>query len=189
MEKYRKRPVVIEAIQFVSDDSDVIAKICKFSENTVSINYNDPDNPVMYIHTLEGIMQANVGDYIIKGVNGEVYPCKPDIFQETYTEDKGSGEVSDGYHTFNELYHHRMVLFSVICNQNKEKAWKSKLHDDGTMYDNYFIVGITTVEGDYTYHYHMDHWNEFDVKELEYAPKWDGHTPSDITRLVTLTKD
>src|SRR5690606_39523762 len=97
--------------------------------------------------------------------------------------------TSDGYHTFNELYHHRMVLLSVICNQNKEKAWKSKLHDDGTMYDNYFIVGITTVEGDYTYHYHMDHWNDFDVKELEYAPKWDGHTPSDITRLVTLTKD
>lgn len=96
------------------------------------------------------------------------------------------GKVSDGYHTFDELYHHRMILFSVVCNQNKERAWKSKLHHDGTMYDNYFIVGITTNEGDYTYHYHMDNWMYFDVKELELAPKWDGHKPEDITRLFSL---
>jgi hypothetical protein len=96
------------------------------------------------------------------------------------------GEVSDGYHTFNELYYHRMILFSVICNQNKEKAWKSLLHDDGTMYENYFIVGITTKDGDYTYHYHKDYWDSFDVKILETAPKWDGHKPEDITRLVSL---
>ncbi len=97
-----------------------------------------------------------------------------------------TGSVSDGYHTFDELYFHRMILFSVICNTYKEKAWKSKLHDDGTMYDNYFIVGITTPEGDYTYHYHLDYWNTFNVKELEKAPKWDGHKPEDITRLISL---
>lgn len=54
------------------------------------------------------------------------------------------GEISDGYHTFNELYHHRAVLFSVICNANKEIAWKSKAHADGTMFDGMFIVGINT---------------------------------------------
>ena len=96
------------------------------------------------------------------------------------------GEVSDGYHTFDELYHHRMVLFAVICNQNKDIAWKSKLHDDGTMFDDYFVVGITTSEGDYTYHYHMDNWNYFEVKELERAPEFDGHQPSDITRLFSI---
>ena len=95
-------------------------------------------------------------------------------------------DISDGYHTFGELYHHRMILFSIICNQNKEKAWKSKLHDDGTMYDNYFIVGITTPEGDYTYHYHIENWDYFKVKEVEKAPRWDGHKPSDITRLFSL---
>lgn len=95
-------------------------------------------------------------------------------------------DVSDGYHTFKELYHHRMILFSIICNQNQEKAWKSKLHDDGTMYDNYFIVGVTTPEGDYTYHYHMENWEYFKVKEIENAPKWDGHKPSDITRLLSM---
>lgn len=96
------------------------------------------------------------------------------------------GQISDGYHTFDELYYHRMMLFSVICNTYKDKAWKSWKHDDGTMYDDYFIVGIDTEEGQYTYHYHKDNWDMFEVKELEYAPVWDGHKPKDITRLLTL---
>ena len=97
-----------------------------------------------------------------------------------------NGQTSDGYHTFDELYHHRMVLFSVICNRNIDKSWKSKLHHDGTMYDNYFIVGINTSEGQYSYHYHMDHWDMFVVEELDLAPEWDGHEPRDITRLLSL---
>lgn len=96
------------------------------------------------------------------------------------------GEISDGYHTFNELYYHRMVLFSVICNQNKDLAWKSKLHSDGTMFDDYFIVGIVTKEGNFTYHYHIDHWGMFDVEEFNLAPEWDGHEAKDITRLLSL---
>lgn len=95
-------------------------------------------------------------------------------------------QISDGYHTFEELYYHRMVLFSVICNQNKSRSWKSKLHDDGTMFDDYFIVGVTTEEGEYTYHYHLDYWNHFDVVEVDRAPVWDGHKPEDITRLLSL---
>lgn len=96
------------------------------------------------------------------------------------------GNTSDGYHTFNELYYHRMILFSFICNQNKDKAWKSWKHEDGTMYDNYFIVGVDTKEGNFTYHYHEDYWDKFDVKELERAPKWDGHKPEDITRILSI---
>jgi len=99
---------------------------------------------------------------------------------------KADGGTSDGYHTPDELYYDRMVLFSVICNKNPQLAWKSKLHDDGTMYDNYFIVGIVTSAGDFTYHYHIDHWDEFKVRELPKAPKWDGHTREDIKRLLTL---
>ena len=60
---------------------------------------------------------------------------------------EGIGEMSDGYHTFNELYHHRAVLFSVICNAMPDKAWKSKRHDTGDMYDGMFIVGIETNQG------------------------------------------
>ena len=54
------------------------------------------------------------------------------------------GEFSDGYHTFNELYHHRAVLFCKICELFPELAWKSLLHDTGDMYDGMFIVGIET---------------------------------------------
>ena len=97
------------------------------------------------------------------------------------------GEISDGHHTFNELYHHRMVLFSIICNTHTREAWRSWKHEDGTMFDNYFIVGITTPKGNYSYHYHKDNWEYFsNVKELEFAPKWDGHKPSDIDRLMSL---
>lgn len=96
--------------------------------------------------------------------------------------------ISDGFHTYKELYNHRMLLFSVICNLNKEHAWKSKLHDDGQMFADYFIIGITTNEGDFTYHYPLTDWEMFDVQELERAPEWDGHTSEDITRLLSLTR-
>ena len=89
------------------------------------------------------------------------------------------GETSDGYHTFNELYHHRAVLFSVIVATFGERAWKSKLHADGTMYDGMFIVGIETPDGQATYHYDIDpYWNLFRCTELGRAPEWDGHTPN-----------
>lgn len=94
--------------------------------------------------------------------------------------------ISDTYHTFDSLYFQRCILFAVICNQNKNISWKSKKHDDGTMYDNYFIVGITTPKGNYTYHYHMQYWDYFKVKELRNAPKWDGHTDEDVIRLLSL---
>lgn len=103
--------------------------------------------------------------------------------------DDNGMDVSDGSHTFNELYYHRMILFSIICNNlndGKCKAWKSWKHSDDTMFDDYFIVGITTPEGDYSYHYHKDYWNEFAVDELETAPVYDGHLPSDIGRLVRI---
>lgn len=96
------------------------------------------------------------------------------------------GEMSDGYHTFNELYYHRMILFATICNQNYDIAWKSWKHHDGTMYDDYFIVGIETSKGQYSYHYHKDYWDIFKCCEHITAPEWDGHQPSDIDRLLTL---
>lgn len=88
------------------------------------------------------------------------------------------GNTSDGYHTFNELYHHRAVLFSVIVENFAARAWKSKLHADGTMYEGMFIVGIETPDGQATYHYDVEpYWNLFRCKEIDRAPEWDGHTP------------
>jgi len=85
IKKYRKKPVIIEAIQF-QDDADTITKISDFMQKDLSVDYSDKNNPILKIQTLEGVMMANVGDYIIKGIKGEFYPCKPDIFKNTYTE-------------------------------------------------------------------------------------------------------
>lgn len=101
------------------------------------------------------------------------------------------GKVSDGYHTFDELYHHRAILFSVICNANPNLAWKSKRHHEGggPMYSGMFIAGIETPEGQATYHYDINpYWDMFAVKELEHAPEWDGHTPEQaIERIRSLS--
>jgi hypothetical protein len=80
--KYRKKPVEIEAIQFVDDDYGTLVAIGSMGLKPVVLN-----NPKrLQIETLEGTMFASLGDYIIKGVNGEFYQCKPDIFNKTYDE-------------------------------------------------------------------------------------------------------
>lgn len=103
------------------------------------------------------------------------------------------GEISDGYHTFNDLYYQRAVLFATIVNQNLEISWKSWKHSDGSPCDkdepsDWFIVGIDTPEGQYTYHYNKKYWDLFKCKELDTGKEWDGHTEKDITRLLSLDK-
>lgn len=83
--KYRKKPVVIEAVQF-TDTGESILELLELGLDPVRVDYTDLDNPVLKIETLEGLMIATEGDYIIKGVQGEFYPCKPEIFEETYEE-------------------------------------------------------------------------------------------------------
>jgi len=95
--------------------------------------------------------------------------------------------VSDKWHTFDELYFHRMILFLSLQLAHKDKSWKSKQHHDGTMFDDSFIVGIDTPNGRYSYHYDLEYWDLFeDIKELDKAPEYDGHMPKDIGRLLSL---
>lgn len=105
-----------------------------------------------------------------------------------YIRDEEDMTISDGYHTFKELYHHRAILFAVICNTYKDISWKSKLHGvgDKPMFDEMFIVGINTPDGQYSYHYNMEYWDMFDVRVLEHAPEYDGHKPEDVGRLLSL---
>lgn len=85
MKKYMKKPVVIEAVQWNGNNEFAIQD---FIANG-NWSWVQGDKRVdLYIHTLEGKMFANVGDFIIKGVQGEFYPCKPDIFEKTYEEVK-----------------------------------------------------------------------------------------------------
>ena len=76
--KYKKKPVAIEAVQWTGNNKEKILDFCNGSSSfTAADGY-------IAINTLEGVMNASAGDYIIKGVHGEFYPCKPDIFNETY---------------------------------------------------------------------------------------------------------
>jgi len=83
MPKFMKKPVVIEAEQFTEDNKD---RAFNFITCNCYPERDEEGNPTIKIQTLEGIMTAQLGDWIIKGVKGEFYPCKPDIFTETYEE-------------------------------------------------------------------------------------------------------
>ena len=82
MTKYRKRPIVIEAIQFL-DTVESISAISEFTEETIGVDYV-VDPPRLKVYTSEGTMYADVGDFIIKEVQGGFSPCKPDIFEQLY---------------------------------------------------------------------------------------------------------
>ena len=83
--KFKKKPVTIEAIQWTGEN---IAEIIEFVKGDVRIDAELNDGQTsrreLHINTLEGVMHASKGDWIIKGVQGEFYPCKPDIFEKTY---------------------------------------------------------------------------------------------------------
>lgn len=92
MKKYRKKPVIIEAIQFNGYNPEEVRSFV--GDKNCSIEYYNAAYQAgvsgirvsILIHTLEGDMKVSPDDYIIKGVQGEFYPCKPDIFESTYEE-------------------------------------------------------------------------------------------------------
>ena len=87
IKKYVKKPVVIEAFEYEGWNLPHLIDFTRGpnNKNNVAANY---DTKEVYILTLEGPMKVSVGDFVIKGVKGEFYPCKPDIFKETYEEVK-----------------------------------------------------------------------------------------------------
>lgn len=83
--KFRKKPVVIDAIQYTGNHREIWNFMGIPAETQNKMSYQQY-SPIYYVHTLEGDMAASPGDWIIKGVAGEYYPCKPDIFEKTYEE-------------------------------------------------------------------------------------------------------
>ena len=149
------------------------------------IEYDKSKNDTEINYVKKGIVNDNSNKDILSNDD------KTNIVNDLILTFKDTGwsakEVSDKWHTFDELYYHRMILFLVIQKEYPELAWKSKQHHDGTMFDDSFVVGIETPEGQYSYHYNLEHWDLFkDIKELDKAPEFDGHKPSDITRLLSL---
>ncbi|MEA4922184.1 MAG: hypothetical protein VB031_02315 [Eubacteriaceae bacterium] len=104
--KYRKKPVVIEAWKFTRES--YYKELAKYHTKDVIYDLwiGDNDTAYCYVHTLEGQMLATEGDYIIKGVQGEIYPCKPDIFEATY-EAVDEDDEPKSSKTLEEVYFER----------------------------------------------------------------------------------
>lgn len=98
-----------------------------------------------------------------------------------------TNEVKDDYHTMDELYDHRTILFAIVCKQNKNMAWKSLRHYDGSSEDGWFIAGLETPYGQITYHQKIEYWNFFDVQVLDKAPFFDGHNSKQVLERLRLT--
>jgi hypothetical protein len=84
--KFRKKPVVVEAVQFLpnTESQKAINSLATQGQRQVELMIDPQGRYSLYINTLEGKMEASIGDWIIRGVSGELYPCKPDIFLKTY---------------------------------------------------------------------------------------------------------
>jgi len=100
-------------------------------------------------------------------------------------------DISDGYHTFRELYDHRVELWIAFCSMFESYrtvlsmspvTWRSKLHSDGSSYPGWFVLGVGTLPGEQiTYHLPEDKWSSCDFAQIrETAPEFDGHTPKDV---------
>jgi hypothetical protein len=106
------------------------------------------------------------------------------------------GQLSDGYHTFNELYDHRIINFILACKtlavDEYAPIWKSQVHSDGKVWDGWFIMGINSEPGEQiSYHLPMKYWEmtKF-AQEYDTAPPFDGHTSADVlTRLEKLLNE
>lgn len=108
--------------------------------------------------------------------------------------------ISDGYHTFEELYDHRISIFIALCKaivdkgaaQDAARVWRSKRHSDGELCfgtGTQYVLGIGKEAGEQmTYHIPIERWDETDfVQEIERAPEFDGHTSADVlARLKTI---
>ena len=189
MNRYVKKPIAIEAVKWKGFNNDEIKDFAGDNVKIEVIREGDADRGIppcidCSIKTLEGVMTANVGDYIIKGVNGEFYPCRPDIFEKTYLHEDEMGNISDGYHTFNELYRYRMLYNAAFFNELAKgdiKVCKSHKHHDGEecFGGGWFIVMAELPTGQISNHYENRYWELFNIPELDTAWEWDGHTSNE----------
>lgn len=108
------------------------------------------------------------------------------------SEGVDTNKISDGYHTFEELYEHRIVLFICLCVYlyREKPVWRSRSHSDGSTIDGWFLMGINIAPGEHiTYHLPRRYWdNTSFAKTLETAPEFDGHTSADVLKRLKSLK-
>ena len=109
---------------------------------------------------------------VIEKINNEI--------KEYKNRTKNSADdISDGYHTFGDLYKHRTYLLALAM-IHLPYAWKARKHEDGTMFDGMFVVGFPTPNGMVTYHCDNEYWNDFKIPEIPHAPHFDGYSDADV---------
>lgn len=138
------------------------------------MQWDDADECVIYTLSNQAIAKAD-----------DLQPYQ----EESIKEDKGN--ISDGYHTFNELYEYRLLynasMFNELAKQGFYDVHKSKLHSDGEYPfgdSNWFIVMAELPTGQISNHYEMKDWDLFQIPEKEKANVWDGHTPQDVANRI-----
>lgn len=95
--------------------------------------------------------------------------------------------LCDKHYSIRELYNHRMVLFNILCQTYYHLAWKSKKHYEDEIFNDTFIAGINTKKGPATFHFKMEYFENFNIPEIEKAPKYDGYSTDDVlNRLKSL---
>ena len=137
---YRKKPVVIEAVQWTGLNLKEIEEFAKNSKSAVQYS----EEKGLLILTLEGMMEASVGDYIIKGVGSELYPCKPDIFLKTY-------EIAGGMTTKQMLADISYLILNEMDDLRNKDLWKSYLEEIREDLDMSDFLAKQLKDSGYTY--------------------------------------
>ena len=100
---------------------------------------------------------------------------------EGYPKIGDTSTISDGYHSFDELYEHRHRLYLTIVTLLPELAWASRTHADGSSYEGWFVLGMTLPAGQVSYHLPDRFWQEVvDLGVVRPPPEFDGHTSADV---------
>jgi len=98
-----------------------------------------------------------------------------------------TGDTSDGYHTFNELYEHRHALFALVLTGYLRSAWKTWRNQDREIWEGWFIAGMDTIHGQISYHLPAEWWERLpDVPEIERNATYDGHSSDDVLKRLRL---
>ncbi len=109
------------------------------------------------------------------------------ILKEKKAKNINVKEISDGHHTFLELYQNKLILFCTLCNLNPNISWKSKKHFDeenDPMFEGDFIAGINTPLGVATYHFKLEYWDLFKIPELERALEYDNYDNKTVMKRI-----
>lgn len=155
--------------------------IPEFQDGTVAFNHGCNVEVYhvkqFYAWDEDGVREILVGppmDEVMRPAFGYPFERQP--------SEVATGTTSDGHHTFDELYAHRTMLLALVTALSPRQSWRSKAHEDGSMFEGMFVVGISApYEGQITYHCDLAYWDCFKhCVTLPHAPHFDGHTSEDV---------